>query len=747
MINSMITIAGHLIDRVMCDQKGAPMDLAALYPSTYQFKLKFVDRDSTGKNFIAYPHVTALSASIGLVYAEPRSGTFKLRYGTGTNTAAIDFKENPDDFRTKLAALTESTTHDLQEVFQPTPSTWMIHFGNPTNVNIPLNGYGNELEPETFIRVRQFMQNAETWVEVRLMQGPIASTNDHDTVLPPPPSIRPIRDGYTEGDALGLETIVVNEIQSIFVPPDFTGTYVVKFQGRQSVPLSATDGAQNIQDAINALWDDGQTRFSVTNPELNNAYVEFVGPFSGLNMDLLEIIVSSAGPSDVVFALDLYTTEVAEALQRSASVEAIFEIKLHITDPAVDEDPGQDLILFQEQVTVSRPLHWEGLEEAAPINWLFPPNPKDYIPFTQDQIIVGDLTYSTAIGDGLLHAYVIAHDLDSDALNVEVRENASGGRKLHDDEYEVVFDNSNALTITFPGPAPATNSLLVTIFASGPVSAFLNHTHTIGQIIGLQEALDGILARLAALESLLPSVIGLLPGKSPFGTDPSSDIMKTEIDDKWNIVPTNRPPKGAAPDPSKAEVDWPPAGILLPAVHAVIELGSFTANPSTDLITLGTAASPVPSAGQRARINTPQFAVVGTCTFAAATDTVTCAAHGLIAGRRVKFSGVTLPEGISQYTTYYVINPTTNTFQISITAGGPVLPLLTDGDANPHQVSTIPELPGGLSDAVDYFMLTPTATTFKLAETIGGPIIDITSAGIGPLTISTIEDINIVEPT
>lgn len=741
----MMLIAGHLTDRVMCDTKGAPLDLPDLTPSLYQFRLKFVDRDINGKNFITYPKVTALSASIGLVYAEPRAGTFKLRYGTGTSSEEVDFKEDAENFYTKLNAVAESATYVLQEVYQPTPSTWMVRFGNPTDAIIPLNAVENELEPETFVRVRQFIQNNDTWVEVRLMQGPIASTIDHDTVLPTPPSVRTIRDGYTSGDALSLETVVVDEVQAILVPPDFTGTYIIKFQGRQTVPLSATDGASNIQDALNALWDDGQTRFSVTNPELNNAYVEFIGPFAGTNMDELEIVISSPGPSDVTFNLDLYTTEVAEALQRNASANAILELKVHIVDPAVEDDPGQDLILFQQQVIINRTLHWEGLEDAEPINWLYPPNPKDYVPFTHDQIIVGDLTYSTVFGDGVSHAYSIAHDLNSDALSVEVRQNSSGGRKLRDDEYSVTFDNTNAMTITVVGAAPATDSLLVSIFASGPVSAFLAHTHTIGQIVGLQEVIDGILSRLAALEALLPSAIGLIPGQSPFGTDPNSDIMATTIDDKWDIVPTNRPPKGDTFDPKSG--DFPPAGLLLPAVHDVIELGLFTANPTTDNIVLGVAPTPVLADGQRARINTPQFAVVGACTFDAITDTITCTAHGLIADRRVKFSGVTLPEGISQYTIYYVISPTTDTFQISLTPGGPALPLLTNGDVNPHQVSTIPELPGGLSAGIDYYILTPVTTTFQLSETFEGSAIDITSAGIGPLTMSTVEDLIIPPPS
>lgn len=733
MINSVMTIGGHLTDRKLCDAKGATLTLPELYPALYQFRVKLIDRNADGKNAQVYPNVETLVSSMGLVYAQPRAGSFKLRYGTGTRTAVIDFNEDSDSFRTKLAALSESTTLGLDVVYSPSPSTWVCRFNTPGVFAVPLNGIENELEPETFIRIREFTQNAEDWVEIRLLQGPIASTNDHDTFLPLPPSVRTIRDGSTEDD--GIQVIRINEIQAITVPPDFTGTYIVKFQGRQSIALSGTDGAQVIQDALNNMYEDGLIRFTVTNPELNNAYVQFVGPFSGLNMDELQLIIPSTGQADLFFQINLATTEVAEALQRNPSVQCKFEVRIHVSDPAVEDDPGQDLTLFQEPVTIIRPLHWEGLEEAAPINWLFPPNAKDYIPFSQDQIIVGDLTYSIAFGDGLLNDYVIAHDLNSDALSVEVRENINSGRKLRDDEYNVVFDNANALTITVIGDPPASNRLLVSIFASGPVSAFLNHTHTIGQIIGLQEILDSILARLAALEALLPTIIGLIPGQSPFGTDPNADILKFQIDKKWDLVPTNRLPTGDF-DPTAMA----PAGLLLPAVHDVIDLGLFTANATTNEITLAVAHGAGFVAGQRARIYVPEYTTVGACTFDYTLDLITCTSHGLVDGRKVKFSGGVLPDALSPYAVYYVINSATHTFQISATLGGSALPLITNGTGS-HTVLTVAEAPGGLEAGVDYFMTSgPTTTVFKLALTIGGAVIDITSAGYGPLSISSVEE-------
>ena len=66
-------------------------------------------------------------------------------------------------------------------------------------------------------------------------------------------------------------------------------------------------------------------------------------------------------------------------------------------------------------------------------------------------------------------------------------------------------------------------------------------------------------------------------------------------------------------------------------------------------------------------------------TFQDATDTVTYNSHGLLAGDTVVFNTITTTTGISSNTQYYVLNPTTNTFQLSLTAGGPAVVLTNNG--------------------------------------------------------------------
>jgi hypothetical protein len=60
----------------------------------------------------------------------------------------------------------------------------------------------------------------------------------------------------------------------------------------------------------------------------------------------------------------------------------------------------------------------------------------------------------------------------------------------------------------------------------------------------------------------------------------------------------------------------------------------------------------------------------GTHTWTKYTTTLTSAGHGLINGDIVKLSGTDLPLGLLENTAYYVVNKTTDTFQVSLTSGG-----------------------------------------------------------------------------
>lgn len=74
--------------------------------------------------------------------------------------------------------------------------------------------------------------------------------------------------------------------------------------------------------------------------------------------------------------------------------------------------------------------------------------------------------------------------------------------------------------------------------------------------------------------------------------------------------------------------------------------------------------------------------IKATATFANATDLITSAGHGLQNGDIVQFtnSGGALPTGISALTNYFIINATTDTFQVTATpASTTAVNFTTDG--------------------------------------------------------------------
>jgi hypothetical protein len=501
-------IYGNLATRRLTDSSGTPVALPSLVQGDLvTFAVRLLDTVETGSPIEVQRNVRFLRASIGNVSMPPDSGQFSLQIGTnGTATPLIDFSADHILLKPLLSTLPEASAYGgVEQVVEADPGCWMIRFG--ANGAVPLQAGDNFLFPVTFVRVRPFQQNGRWWHELRLMQAPVAYSGLSERVLADPPTVRRIRAGSTYTD--GLTEYIVNEVQAVTVPASFRGTYDLKFEGRATIMLSQDDDPTAIETALNNLFTDSQTRFAVTNPEPYNAYVEFKGPLAGQPQDLLVAEVGSVEPGDLTFSLDLNTAEVFAALRDTDQVEMQFEVELEIAnDDDPPETPGKIITLFRESVTLVRELQWEEMAAAAGIDWLRPPQPVDYIPFTRDEIITGSQHFVGVIGDGAAREFTVDHNLGTDALHITLRENVSNGRRLCDTEYTVTFVDTNSLTIEFPdsSDAPAVNGIAVTITSAGPKSAFQDHTHTVAQIIGLQAIIDSLSNRVTALEAIVPNL-------------------------------------------------------------------------------------------------------------------------------------------------------------------------------------------------------------------------------------------------
>jgi hypothetical protein len=112
-------------------------------------------------------------------------------------------------------------------------------------------------------------------------------------------------------------------------------------------------------------------------------------------------------------------------------------------------------------------------------------------------------------------------------------------------------------------------------------------------------------------------------------------------------------------------------------------------------------------------------------------DTVTFNAHGLINGGVVFLTALATTTGVAIHVPYYVVNKTTNTFQLSLTSGGAALPLTTDGTAS-YRKAVAPEtysvqnasmgliaiLSGGsvaVNDVLEFYYTFPNSTVKRVS--------------------------------
>ncbi len=149
--------------------------------------------------------------------------------------------------------------------------------------------------------------------------------------------------------------------------------------------------------------------------------------------------------------------------------------------------------------------------------------------------------------------------------------------------------------------------------------------------------------------------------------------------------------------------------------------------------------------------------MTATFTVTAGTDRVNATAHGLNNDVPIVLtSSGTLPAGLALATTYWVINKTTNDFQVSLTRGGAAVDItgagsgthtwtqwctgdnttdtfyseahgLSNGDI--ISFSSTGTLPVGITALTDYYVINKAADTFQVSTSFGGSAVNFTTDG------------------
>lgn len=146
---------------------------------------------------------------------------------------------------------------------------------------------------------------------------------------------------------------------------------------------------------------------------------------------------------------------------------------------------------------------------------------------------------------------------------------------------------------------------------------------------------------------------------------------------------------------------------------------SLTGTTTAGSTTITMANTTGLSAGMQVTGTNTSLTTGRSVTFTDAGDLVNLTAHGLSDGDEVSFSVITSTTGIVINTIYYVVNQTTDNFQLAATVGGVALPLTTNGSGTIKYNSTIVSIVPNTSVTMSRPMAASGSTTlaFRLLGT------------------------------
>jgi hypothetical protein len=457
---------------------------------------------------VTAPSIYSARLSYGPVDVAPTAGSFKVLVNSVTSSV-ITYGSTAASVAAVLNSISAATgwsvIEDQGSYLVERKSAWVATSG--------ITIVQNELQPQSFVRVTSYSANNSFYQELRPMQSPLAYTSAFGLIVPPAPTITRVVTGFSD-PTTGTR---VNEVQRLYIPPAFNTTYQIYRGTARTALLSKDDGATEIEAALMqgcVTVGAGET-FLVTNPENFVANIEFAGSMSGATHSLLTVAVPVSPQGDVTFDLDLNTQGMLAALRGDFEVTHPLTCEIGINYGSVATPNVQYVTVFQQDMTVQADGAWTGLAAAQQINWLNPPQPVNYIPFTTDQVITGIQSFTAVVtGAG---PWTIAHNLGTEAIHVTVRENVSGGAILQQTspyvgvgDISVSSSTSQSIIVTrLIGTVP-TAGWAVMISSAGPTSAFQAHTHTIAQVVDLQDTLNAIGTRLTTLENVLPNGVGII---------------------------------------------------------------------------------------------------------------------------------------------------------------------------------------------------------------------------------------------
>jgi hypothetical protein len=523
--------------------------------------------------------LTALKVSLGRADARPTSGSYKLHLGTdpasaGVNlTAAIAW----DATAAQVQAALEALTGFGAVAVTVEGGTFRISIGDGAT-EIEAVAVENTLRPVSFVEWNAVEMNDEFVHELRLTQTPVAATVDFAAVAADAPTVTQVQAGGENDD------IAWNEIQRLYVPPNFRGSFQVQRGYRKTVPLATPLVAEEVADALQALAEE-DSEFVVTEAQ-DAVLIEFNGEMGGTDQALLTVAVLEQPEGDPTFTLRTSTAEMWSALSgaNAATGELVLQLEIKLIFEDDEGDEADKVYIFKQPVTIVTPVDVAARNVASEIDWNQPRGQRAVLPFSPGQVLIGNRDYQVTIGNGSATSFTINHNLDAETVQVMIKESTGGRIVVHGVEFEAAMTNANTLTVT-PQAATLAGGVLgsgawTVLVVSAGQAQYEAHEHAIEEITGLREELDALGAAVTALEDLVPT-----------GALTSRDVASGTPVAQWVLPPVLEAyPTRAALTLGEGETlvdvaagDLPRDGGLVGAVHdaAATDVTELPGSPAT----------------------------------------------------------------------------------------------------------------------------------------------------------------------
>ena len=443
------------------------------------WRVQFVRPASDGSLQEYNPNLVTLRASIGEVDARPYGGVFRIKVGNEApsnlnTTGPLMWDSDPLEVERELNLLASRPDNFICD---KEGDSYVIgrQDGNPAQLDV----ITSELIPASFADIGYASVSGRSLYRIKLKRAPLAFYDGVDAKLPNSPIITPIRDGYYNKAPMAPATWA-NEVQRLYVPPDFRGSYLIRKPDTllKSSLLDRMSGIADIQAALNKMGESEFGSVIVTNPEANVAYIEFKSSrgairdgWGAANIPTLEVEVFSAPPPNYEINLNFSGPEIMRALGDRNSVELMFEAE---GVERINASNTKTVKYWSVPITVRKPLIWTGLALEPIRNWQQRITPKNYVPFNENQVLIGQQQAYTSVLNGSGGDYVIDHNLSGSSQTpavtaVSIKEIPTG-RSLADVEYDLFHVSPNTAIVSIRPEAQRTR-----ILSTGATEYLLSH--------------------------------------------------------------------------------------------------------------------------------------------------------------------------------------------------------------------------------------------------------------------------------